>query len=288
MLHTNSQEWVERGRALVGAPPLSRGDKAKRGLEDPKWAIGDLLLEVPESLIQPFATELGQDTQAFRLYRAVAAAWPVGSRVAASWTAHRELMHDHTRFEIIKPGMTMREARVVAGKKRIDAKPLERLPAEERATQALALLLDKAVNEKVLEELSVRRERRRVERAARLASDERSAQYKDAMRELREAQVAKSPELAFIEVVFQISKYSEYVRAVRAAAEATDVAVPLVPDHRKPDLIFALEGLRNSANDALEALDPRSGSLEVIDVTARERSRIVELLESTPGARSDQ
>ena len=117
MLGTSWEELVERGRVLAAAPPLSRGDKARRGPDDPKWGLGDLLLEVPDSAVDRFASDVGEDAAAFRQYRVVAAAWPVQSRVAASWTAHRELKDHPARFELIVPGMTMRQAAEAAGKK---------------------------------------------------------------------------------------------------------------------------------------------------------------------------
>lgn len=287
------QSWLERGRVLVDAPPLSRADKSKRGPEDAKWALGDLMLEIPDHRVEAYARELGEErASTLRQYREVASRWPRERRVAASWTAHRELKDHPDRFALIVPGMTMRAAAEAAGKRPIDSIPPERMSLDERASHVVTLLMDKSVNDRVQELLEERRAARRLRRAARTASDERSGEYKEAMANLRDAQAAKSPETAFLEVVFQIQKAAEYVRAVRAAAEESDTQNPLVPEHRRPDLIFALEGLALAGQDALGALAvDRSGvgaPDDVIDVVVVERSRTAALLEPDNDPGSDQ
>src|SRR4051812_33399223 len=124
----STEEWAElvgKGRALAGAPPLGRADKSKLGLSDPKWALGDLLLnEVPLADIGRFAKMIGRSEGELRRLRDVAEKWPAQERQAASWSAHRDLKDLPDRFENIRPGMTVREAAEAAGKKPIDAKPL--------------------------------------------------------------------------------------------------------------------------------------------------------------------
>lgn len=259
---------VERGRAFAGAPPLSRAEKSKEGLSDPKWALGDLLLnEIPIVEIGTFAKAIGRPEGELRRLRDVAEKWPRDRRLAASWSAHRDLKDEPDRFDKIRPGMTVREAAQAAGKKPIDAKPLERMSLDDKANLALTLLGDKAVNDRFTEILRDRRSARRLERAANAAGDDRSAEYKNAMRNLRQAQTSKSPELAFLEVVFKIQQSAEYIRAVIAAATDLDTAVPLIPDHRKPELVFAIDAIADVADQALEALRriPTS-TTDVIDV----------------------
>jgi hypothetical protein len=261
--------WIERGHALFGAPPLTRGEKSTRGVDDPKWALGDLLSEVPEHLIPHLAKDLGRGEGELRRLRDVAIRWPSETRVAASWSAHRDLKDVPNRYELITPGMTVRESALAAGKKPIDAKPDERLTADQRADRAISLLGDKTVNELAIEKLSERGAVRRMRRAARMASDDRSAEYKDALRELRQAQQSKSSELAFLEVVFRIQQATEYLRAVRSAAVAEDGQAPLVPDVRRPDLILAIEALAEVAQESLESLTNGTSGVDdtgIIDV----------------------
>lgn len=253
---------VERGRALLGAPPLGRASKATAGPSDPKWALGDLLAHVPDSLLARYAVEIGANEGELRRLRDVAAKWPATRRVAASWSAHRDLKDHAERFSLIRPGMTVREAAEAAGKQPIDAKPITRMKLDEKAALVVTLLMDKNVNDLVSAKLAERGAARRTQRAARMASDERSAEYKNAMRALRQAQSTKSPEVAFLEVIFKIQEAAEYVRAVVSAATETDSALPLVPENRRPELIFAVDALSDVADQALEVLrsTPKAGT----------------------------
>lgn len=268
--------WIEQGRALLAAPPLTRGEKKAKGQDDPKWALGDLLLELPEQRLDRFAEELDQSPSEFRRLRDVAGQWPPEHRVAASWSAHRDLKDHQDRFNLIHPGMTVRQAAKAAGKADIDAKPTGRMTLEERADHVAVMLADKATNAAVLERLEERRATRRMRQATRMAADERSAEYKEAMRALRQAQASKSPEVAFLEVVFKLQEATEYLRAVYMAATDTTAAVPLVPQNRKPELLMAIEGIAEVARQALQALDggaSRPVDEDVYDVEAEDVRR---------------
>lgn len=287
-MDANWDSWLERGRALLGAPPLSRKEKVERGTEDPKWKLGDLLLEMPEHLVDRFALLLGEEKGGLHRLREVAEKWPAEHRVQASWSAHRDLKDHPDRFSRIRPGMSVREAAEAAGKKPIDAKPRTRMTPEERASEVIALLADKNVNELVIAELTERKEVRRKLRAARAAEDERSAEYKEARRRLHEAQSARSPDRAFLEVVFKMQETAEYLRAVLDAA--MDEEAPLVPEHRIPDLVTSIEKVRVAAQDTLSALLKATGQSDtvVIDVGVANRSPMADLLESTTPSHSDQ
>jgi len=182
--------------------------------------------------------------------------------------------------------MTMREAAGAAGKKPLDAKPRERMSVEQRAAEAIALLSDKAVNDLVLTRLEERREVRRKTKAARLAAEERSAEYREALRDLREAQAAKSPDRVFLEVVFKMRETSEYLSAVVSAV--TDPEAPLVPDHRKPDLVNAINAVAEAATSAILALRSDETDENFIDVTPVKVSPMAKLLEPTVQSDSDQ
>ena len=279
-MDSNWNSWVERGRAIVGASPLSRGEKSTKGTSDPKWALGDLLAEVPDQLISRLAEDLGRSEGELRRLKDVAAKWPAECRVAASWSAHRDLKDVPNRFELIFPGMTVRESAVAAGKRPIDAKPDERLSEEERADRVISLLGDKTVNELVIEKLDKRGAVRRMRRAARKSDDDRSDEYKDALRQLRQAQSAKSPDVAFLEVVFQIQRATEYLRAVLSATTVDDGQEPLVPSIRKPDLLLAIEALAGVAEEALAQLGDGSSNVhggDIIDVdVSRPRPELLE------------
>lgn len=272
----------------MSAPPLSRKDKAEHGPEDPKWRLGDLLREMPGHLVDRFALMLGQEKGTFHRLREVAEKWPADRRVRASWSAHRDLKDHPERFTLISPGMSVRAAAEAAGKKPIDAKPRTRMTPEEQATEVIALLADKNVNDLVIAELMERKEVRRKLRAARAAADERSAEYKEAMRRLHEAQSAKSPDRAFLEVVFRMQETAEYLRAVLDAA--MDEEAPLVPEHRIPDLVASIEKVRAAAHETLSALSKESERVDpvVIDVDVVKPVPMADLLEPTRASHSDQ
>jgi len=62
--------------------------------------------------------ETGRTVTTLLSFRTTALAWPTKKRCSqASFTAHQELAAEANRFEIIRPGMTKRQARVAAGKK---------------------------------------------------------------------------------------------------------------------------------------------------------------------------
>lgn len=93
------------------------------------WRWGDLVLRVmpPGSsdrgtLVQ-WAEEIGwletgRTITTLLTFRTVALAWPPEKRIdGVSFTVHAELAAMPNRFDVIKAGMTKRQARVVAGKK---------------------------------------------------------------------------------------------------------------------------------------------------------------------------
>ena len=199
---------------------------------------------MPDHLVDRFGIELtGEEQPAWRQYRAVARSWPADSRVSASWTGDGELKDHPDRMNLISPGMTMRQAAETAGKKPFDLRHPRFATLDERAADVVGLLMDKAMNGHVTALLEERKSSRRMRRAARLAADERSAEYKEALTELRRAQNLKSPETAYLEVVFKLQQSAEYVRAVLSALQDTEATTPLIADYRKPDLIFSRSNL---------------------------------------------
>src|SRR3954447_22156832 len=108
---------VEEGRALL----------QQEGNLNWRWA--DLVARVmppgsaDRDVLVEWATaigwlETGRTISTLLTFRTVALAWPPDKRcLAASFTAHAELAAEPNRFALIRPGMTKRQARVLAGKK---------------------------------------------------------------------------------------------------------------------------------------------------------------------------
>src|SRR5512135_2825019 len=122
--------WVGEVARLLGVPPLRRGERSSQGPEDPKFKLGDFLKRVPEEYVELLATEHDVDPAQFRVYREVAAKVPPERRVQASWTVHRDL---RDRLDLLRDGLTVRQAAAAAGKRPVDSKADRKLSVEDRA-----------------------------------------------------------------------------------------------------------------------------------------------------------
>lgn len=89
--------------------------------------------------------ETGRTITTLLTFRTVALAWPPEKRCeAVSFTVHAELAALPDRFEVIKPGMTKRQARIAAGKK-------PEISSKEARGEVVANLLD---DPRVLDQLA--------------------------------------------------------------------------------------------------------------------------------------
>src|SRR3954453_4169960 len=131
--------WLGGGGGLLAAPPLRRGEQISRGPEDPKFTIGDYLARLPEEWVEPLAIDLDVDPAQLRVYREGATKVPPELRVRASWTVHRDL---RDRVDLLRDGLTVRDAAAAAGKRPIDSKADRRLSVEDRAAKVRAFLAD--------------------------------------------------------------------------------------------------------------------------------------------------
>lgn len=247
---TDWSEKVEPGRAILSAPRLGRAQQAALGPTDHKFALGDLLSDVEDDELEQLADALGDNLTAANLksYREVARAWPPDQRVGASWTVHRTLKNLANRFDVIKPGMTLREAQVASGKTPADTEHPLRWDLNRRVEFIITQLQETAIAKAVREELEGRKRSRAAKAAVKMVEEDRSAEYRDALRELRDARDAKSPERAVYELIFKLRDYREYVRAV--GKMSTD-EMRFLPDHRRPDVIAAVRDLAVTALDAI-------------------------------------
>jgi hypothetical protein len=105
-------QWLQEGARLLAAPRLRRSEQITHGPHDPKFALGDMLVEVPLDYLEPLAAELGADKTQLRVYREVAAKIPPHSRVATSWTVHRDL---RDAPQLLRSGLTVRKAAQLLG-----------------------------------------------------------------------------------------------------------------------------------------------------------------------------
>jgi hypothetical protein len=90
------------------------------------------------------------------------------------------------RFEVIQPKMTLRQAQVAAGKRPADAKHPSRWDFDERVEFLITQLQDAEMNKAVRQHAEERKHARSARAAARAVEEERSAEYREALRELRE------------------------------------------------------------------------------------------------------
>lgn len=140
---------VERVRSAMAAPDLRRSEVQTRGPQDPKFLVGDAFLAFPTiEERDAVATLVGLNQAQARSYAKVAEAWPVQTRVATSWTVHRELckktkFYDPVnRFDTIRPGMTMREAHMITNAAPLDRKAPKHKTNDELADEIVQWLLD--------------------------------------------------------------------------------------------------------------------------------------------------
>jgi hypothetical protein len=234
----------------MAAPRLGRAQRASLGPEDEKFALGDLVSDVADDQLDRLAHEIGHNLTgaSLRSYREVARAWPQDKRVAASWTAHRTLMNHPDRFDIIQPKMTLRQAQKATGKNPADTEHPSRWGLDRLVPFIITQLLDTAISKAVREELDTRKGARAARTAVKMVDEERSAEYREALRELREARDAKSPERAIYEIIFKLRDYREYVRAI---GKASDDEMSFVSDDRRPDIAAELRDLAFAVIDVL-------------------------------------
>ena len=166
----------------MSASRLGRAQRTSLGAEDEKFALGDLLSDVEDDQLEQLADDIGSDLTAAGLksYREVARAWPLDQRVAASWTAHRTLKNLPNRFDVIKPGMTLRQAQRATGKEPADTENPSRWSLERRVMFIITQLQDSAVTTAVREELEGRKKSRAARRPSRWSR--RSGALNTAMR----------------------------------------------------------------------------------------------------------
>jgi hypothetical protein len=188
--------------------------------------------------------ETGRTVQTLLTFRTVALAWPRDRRCEeASFTAHAELAAEPGRFELIRPGMTKRQARVLAGKK-------PEIASKEARGQVVAdLLSDPAV----LRELASKPE---YAEAIRLASVEVSDRMLETAREHRSE---RAPDLHRADEAYSVLAHlsrarRELVSAGQRAAD-TDLREGHVLEARR-----RAAQVRDAAELVLAILDGKVGA----------------------------
>lgn len=239
---------IEPGRQLWAAR-LQMGD----GKSDVKFAIGDLVSTISDEDLKRLDRKIANDLSHSKLrsYRDVAVAWPPESRVDASWTTHRTLFRHAKRFDLIRPRMTLREAQEIIGKIPADTRHPAKWDQERRVLFVIDQLQDAAVIKDVRAVLEERKKTRSAKAAVRMVEEDRSAEYREALRQLREARDAKHPEAAAYDALFKIREAAEYVRAVGKAGTGDS---SFLPEHMKPSLAVALRDLASIAVDVIASM----------------------------------
>lgn len=245
--------WVEEVARLLAAPPLRRGDQSLRGPEDPKFLIGDYLVNIPESQVELLAVELDVDPAQLRVYREVAGKIPPAQRVRASWTVHRDL---RDRQDLLRDGLTVRAAAAAAGKRPIDSKADRRLSVEDRAAKVRDFLADPDVYSVIEQDMARSRQERRVRHGARLIHDDLAKQEKLVQTELRESREAKSALEATLKAQVDLLRAAQLVHAIgETLAE--------LPEFDR--LIGALSDLRDEVDRVLDECESTDDSVVIID-----------------------
>ena len=114
------RELVQRARSLVSRNNWNLGDTALRiapiGERGGDYTSFDTRVsKLREEKLRRFAEETEIPYQSLRAYRFTASRWPEGRRLSlVSHRAHVELQGLPDRFDLIRPGLTVTEARELA------------------------------------------------------------------------------------------------------------------------------------------------------------------------------
>lgn len=196
-------EEIERVRSAMAAP-LSRAERNQPGA-DPKWAAGDLLLSIPDEEVRlQVADKLGLSKADARSYWQTSYAWPTGDRVAAAWTAHRTLNKLPNRREVIRPGMTYRQAHYAATGRHVDRPAVHRVDDDRLIDELVEVLTsDRAdtILPKLTERLKQSKEGRRTLRNRRTTKAVNALHHeiRQIEREIETFRKQKRPELRMAE-----------------------------------------------------------------------------------------
>lgn len=245
--NTIDPQLVAEGRALL---------KQEGNLN---WRWADLVARVmpPNSqdrgVVVAWAEEIGwletgRTVTTLLSFRTTALAWPQAKRCPeASFTAHQELAAEPHRFEIIRPGMSKRQARVAAGKK-------PEIGSKEARGQVVADLL---TDVNVLRELASNPQYAAVLRGASVDVSDRMVEA------AKEDRANRAPDLHRADEAYSVLAHlararREVVSAVQRAAE-----VDLREGH-VAEAQHRAEQIRDAADLALAFFAGRvdSGSLE--------------------------
>jgi hypothetical protein len=191
------QLWLQEGARLLAVPPLPRSESAARGPEDPKFALGDFLLTVPEQYIDALAEQLQQKPARFRVCRDVAQKFPPQRRVAAAWSTHRDCRKKPHK---LRPGMRW-------------SRTTDNLTVDEKVEKVREFLADRDVYRRIEQWIATSKDRRMRGRA-RVIHAETDKLRKEAEADLREMQNAKSPFEAAVKAQLELLDAAQYAYAV--------------------------------------------------------------------------
>lgn len=203
--------WVAELKRLLALPPLRRSEKTTLGPQDPKFLLGDFLLTLPEVHVDELAEAVGEAPGQLRSYRDVAQKVPPAARVGSAWGVHRQLKD---RPDLLRGGLTIRQAMALLGKDPVDSPADRRLSVEDRAEKARAFLADPEVYRLIDQEMAASRADRKARSAARLVHGELAARQRTVEAELRSARAAMAPFEATVKAELDLLRAAQLVHAV--------------------------------------------------------------------------
>lgn len=266
---TPDEGWAERVRAALRAPSLARSEKSKPGA-DPKWAVGDALLDVPEEHRDAVATAAGLNQNDARSYWRTSEAWPRHTRtVPASWTVYRELNRLENRFTLIYPGMKVRDAHRAKTGNEMDRRATRKLGDDDVIDELVRLMLSprsKAIVPLILERLNASKEGRKAARDRRSGAALRRLddEIRLLQKEIKRRRTEKSPGLRFMEVRRRLLDTEVNVEEVALLFNDPDDRLGADEDEWRR-LAGRLEELRDLANKVATDI---INTLDVVEVEA--------------------
>ncbi|WP_189157118.1 hypothetical protein [Lentzea pudingi] len=237
----------------------------RRGVR--KWRLGDAMLEVPAEHRDAVAEAIGLAKGNARSYWRTAEAWPPDARgTSAAWTVYRDLAKDDDRFDLIKPGMTVRSLYEAKTGRQIDRRATHNLPDDDLIDEVVKLMLSPrraSLVPRILSRLNTSKEGRKAARdrrsthALRRLDDE----IRQVQKEIRRLQSDKSPRTRFVEVRKRLLETEVNVEEIGLLANDPDDR-QFADDEDWRDLATRVSELADTASRVAASILDRTEAVE--------------------------
>lgn len=241
----------------LAAAPLP--PKSKRLRENPwlnhRFAVADRGRTEPDrdKTIAIIAEELGETEATIRVWFETAEAEPDPAYRIAPWTTHRDMRKEPRRRELIRPGMTSREAREALGKTPIDMKTNSRLTVDDIAARVLEDYEWPGVREAVERLRDLTREQRLARNASRQAYRDRMRLIDNAKKKARKDWSEDSPYRVISDLKSKMLQFETDLGVITTIV--LQFGRGAVPEEYWHEFLELLERVGDEAYDTINAIN---------------------------------